>query len=188
MGLSKEVPDVRYIVLWLFPTCAFRHIACWPGYSWFEASGHWVYGNGLIHCRGQQQSFSDAIAHECPDIVTHICNPGTDRNYTVKTKSSKKGLPHPHTSAYRPTADGQELTSVEAPVQTLARLSPNQLGPLFSLQECGVSTRWQDFESLMFKIERQLKAGEDKGEPTSRGRTKWPLAVPCSLKPLGRLS
>jgi hypothetical protein len=77
MGLA----DPGYIVLWLFPIGVFQ----------------WVYGNGLIHCRGNHPSFSGVFAHECPDMVISICNPGTNSSY--KAKSSKKGLHHPHMSA-----------------------------------------------------------------------------------------
>src|SRR5262245_3502056 len=120
--IRTEVPSIglseaRYEVLWLFSTGAFRYIACWPGYAWFEASGRWQYGNGLIHCRGKSSSFMD-------DFSDNHNN-------------------QPYTAAFNACEGGQALASVEVPTTHYARLSPQQLGPLYTLDERDVPTRWQ---------------------------------------------
>lgn len=68
-GRSIVERDAEYAALWLFPTGNFRYIACWPGYSWFDASGTWLYGMGLIHCQGKSHYFSERIRRsgiDCP--------------------------------------------------------------------------------------------------------------------------
>jgi hypothetical protein len=129
-GPSIGLRDARYVVLWLFPAGTFRYIACWPGYSWFEASGTWRYGNGHIHCRGKSHSFTDDFSD----------------NHNNR----------PYTTAFTSGPDGQAIVSIGATPQHYTRLSPQQLGPLFELDERTVPTRWQDFQILMWKMEKQI--------------------------------
>lgn len=138
---SIGLRDANYAVLWLFPSGTFRYIFCWPGYTWFDVSGRWRYGNGLIHCRGKSHSFTD----DCSD------------NHENR----------PYTSAFTPSPDGQAVVAVGATPHHYVRLSPQQLGPLFSLDERTVPTRWQDFETLMWEIERQIGLLQNKDEVPS---------------------
>jgi len=133
--IRMEVPSIglsqaRYEVLWLFPTGAFRYIACWPGYTWFEASGRWQYGNGLIHCRGKSSSSTDDFSNNHDNCL--------------------------YTTEFTACEGGQALASVEVPTKHFERLSPQQVWPLYTLDERDVPTRWQDFQTLMWKIERQV--------------------------------
>lgn len=129
-GLSKGLRDAEYAALWLFPTGNFRYIACWPGYTWFEASGRWRYGMGLIHCRGKSHSFTDDFS-----------NNHHNRSYTA---------------AFTPDADGHFIVSVGTDPRHYTRLSPEQLGPLFTLDERTVPTQWREFRKLMREIEKQI--------------------------------
>ncbi len=138
-GLSwvrTEVPligllrDVTYAVLWLFPTGNFQYISCWPGYSFFQASGAWSYKNGLIHCEGKSRSFTDGL------MDNH-----TNRPYAI---------------AFTTCADAQALKSVGADPQHHTRLDPQRLWRHFPLDEWTVPTRWQEFQWLMDEIEKAM--------------------------------
>jgi hypothetical protein len=152
---SSGLRRARYAVLWLFPTGHFLYITCWPGYTWFEASGIWRYENGLIHCRGKSHSFTDDFSDNHEN--------------------------RPYTSAFTPSADGQAVVSVGASPHHYARLSPQQLGPLFTLDERTVPTRSEDFETLMWEIERQIGLGQHEDQMTSslsRHRYRTPPIIP----------
>jgi hypothetical protein len=134
-GSSIGERDAEYAALWLFPTGNFRYIACWPGYSWFDASGTWLYGMGLIHCRGKSHYFSDNLS-DCHDN-------------------------RPYTSAFTPCHDEQAVVSVEASPQRYTRLPPQQLGSIFTLDEKNVPSRWQDLKKLVREIERVVQPAPD---------------------------
>ena len=127
---SFGIPDVKYEVLWLFSTYRFRYVACWPGYSWFAASGAWQYGMGRIHCRGRSHSFMDDFSENYDKL--------------------------PYTVAFTISADGQALLSIGKSPQHYARLSPKLGGSFCTLNELNVPSRWQDFQQLMLDIERRI--------------------------------
>ena len=130
-GHSIGERDAEYAALWLFPTGNFRYLASWPGYSWFDASGTWLYGMGLIHCRGKSHYFSDNLS-DCHDN-------------------------RPYTTAFTPCPDEKAVVSIEASPQRYARLPPQQLGSVFTLDERSVPREWRDLKNLVRNMERVMQ-------------------------------
>ena len=71
----------------------------------------------------------------------------------------------PYTTTFTISPDGQAVVSIGATPQHYARLNPQQLGPLFTLNERTVPTRWQDFQILMWKMEKRMGSSAAPGQP-----------------------
>ncbi len=126
MAGPQLIPEARYTVVWFFPSGTFRHIFCWPGYTWSTAAGRWLQNGDRVELQGQSSAFTDDL------LGNH-----SDR---------------PYSHSFTLSPDGQSLISSGSPKDQLVRLSPEQLGALFSLEEERVPTRWQDFQTLMLGI------------------------------------
>ena len=122
--------EVKYTVLWLFPSGRFRYIFCYPGYTWMTASGAWHSAKGVIHCRGASSSFTD-------DFTDNHSN----RSYTAM---------------FRQHDDGHSLAPVGRSAGLLTRLDLNEPAKkTLLLEEQLVPTHWTDFQSLMWQIEKK---------------------------------
>ncbi len=128
---SFGVPSVQYVVLWLFPTGRFCYIGCWPGYSWFMASGEWHEQDGKLLCQGHSRGWSDTLADNHDDRV--------------------------YTEFYTVNEDEERLmpgTTYKAP---LTRIRPSTVESLFGgVNESDLPCHWRDFSDLMRQIERHL--------------------------------
>lgn len=131
------MPEARYTVVWFFPSGTFRHIFCWPGYTWFTAAGRWLKNGDRVELKGQSSAFTDDLSDNHRD--------------------------RPYSHSFTVSPDGQSLISTDSSKDQLVRLSPEQLGALFSLETEQVPTCWQDFHTLMLRIEKQLGITESMG-------------------------
>ena len=128
---SSPFAEVKYTVLWLFPSGRFRYIFCYPGYTWITASGAWHSAKGVIHCRGASSSFTD-------DFTDNHSN----RSYIAM---------------FRQHDDGHSLAPVGRSTGLLTRLDVNDPAKkTLLLEEQLVPTHWTDFESLMWQIEKHM--------------------------------